>query len=83
MCTICSFFEVQIRNVLYVAFLSTLEPTCKVHGYKVFLYVRSVFARSQSEIPILANNPDIWSIFIGQNVDLTSGLECIKIQLHY
>lgn len=23
MCTICSFFEVQIRNVLYVAFLST------------------------------------------------------------
>ena len=29
---------------------STLKPTCKVHGYKVFSHTRSVFGRSKSEI---------------------------------
>ena len=45
----------------YLSIFGTLEPTCKVHGYKVFLHVRSVFGWSQSEILILASNPDIRS----------------------
>ena len=40
---------------------TTLEPTCMVHEYKVFLHIRSVFEWSQSYILILANNPDIRS----------------------
>ena len=32
-----------------------------VHGYKVFLHIRSVFELSQSYILILASNPDIRS----------------------
>ena len=51
----------------YSPFLYTLEPTCKVHGYKVFSHVRSVYVLSKSEILILASNPDIRSAcFYGQ-----------------
>ena len=32
-----------------------------VHGYKVFLHIRSVFEWSQSENLIVASNPDIRS----------------------
>ena len=62
---------------------STLEPICKVHIYKVFWHVRSGFGWSQSQILILASNPDIRSArFYGQfSLDKTrtlrtSGLEC-------
>ena len=35
-----------------------LKPACMVHGYKVFWHIRSVFGAPQSEILILASNPD-------------------------
>ena len=41
--------------------VSTLEPAFMVHGYKVFWHIRSVFGWSQSEIHIVASNPDIRS----------------------
>ena len=51
----------------YSPFLYTLEPTCKVHGYKVFSHVRSVYVWSKSDIFILACSPDIRSArFFGQ-----------------
>ena len=59
------FPECQTMYGMY--YVHTLKPTCKVHGCKVFLHVRSVFGWSKSEIPILASNPDVRSArFYGQ-----------------
>ena len=38
--------------------MTTFEPAYKVHGYKVFPDVRSIFALYQSKSVILGYNPE-------------------------
>lgn len=54
-------------------------------GYEVFWHIRSILVWSQSVIAILPSNPLInkvspliSSIFLGQTVDLMSGLQCTE-----
>ena len=54
----CFFAPDSRARCIFVAFASSLEPTCKVHRYKVFSHVRSVFGWSKSYILILASNPE-------------------------
>ena len=48
----------------------TLEPTCKVHRYKVFWHIRSGFEWSQSQIFILARNYLVFHPLIGLGFEI-------------
>ena len=39
----------------------TVEPACKIQGFKVFSHARSIFSWSQSESAILSYNPYVRS----------------------
>ena len=54
-----------------------------VHGYKVFWHTRFILSRSQSVLACTPNNPLEWSICLGQNVELISGLHAPVIHRHY
>ena len=66
--------------------ICTLEPTCMVHRYKVFLHIRSVFEWSQSYILILARNPDIRSarLYGHSTLDKTWTLQAgLSVEIYY